>query len=35
MWTSKGTVKCGHIRQVVAYYTGLIDIKCNVKGNKN
>ena len=33
MWPSKGTVKCGHIRQVVAK-TGLIHIKYTVKENK-
>jgi len=35
MWPSKGTVKYGHIRQVVTYNTGLIDMNYTVKGNKN
>ena len=34
MWPSKGTLKYGHIRQVVAK-SGLIDMKCTVMGNWN
>jgi len=34
MWPFKGTVKYGHIRQMVLN-TGLIDMKCTLKGNKN